>query len=136
MSNENTPGLQDALDQMDIRNLISRYCWAIDKNDRELFSQVFAPEATADLGNVHCVGIDAIWARIRQALGPLDASQHITGSQEISLCGTPQKAVHISSHNMCAEPPKMALITSSLANTLTTLFALHKAGAFNTAHSM
>ena len=69
MSNENTPGLQDALDQMDIRNLISRYCWAIDKNDRELFSQVFAPEATADLGNVHCVGIDAIWARIRQALG-------------------------------------------------------------------
>ena len=92
MSNENTPGLQDALDQMDIRNLISRYCWAIDKNDRELFGQVFAPEATADLGNVHCVGIDAIWARIRQALGPLDASQHITGSQEISLCGDTAKS--------------------------------------------
>jgi hypothetical protein len=51
MSNENTPGLQDALDQMDIRNLISRYCWALDKNDRELFSKVFAPDATAHLGS-------------------------------------------------------------------------------------
>jgi len=48
----------------------------------------------------------------------------------------PQRAARISLLNMCAEPPKMALITSSLANTLTTLFALHKAGAFITAHSM
>ena len=92
MSNENTPGLQDALDQMEIRNLISRYCWALDKNDEELFHQVFAPDATADLGGIHCVGIDAIWARSRQALGSLDASQHITGSQEISLCGDTAKS--------------------------------------------
>ena len=92
MSNNNTASLQDALDQLEIRNLISRYCWALDKNDEELFHQVFAPDATADLGGVHCVGIDAILARIRQALGHLDASQHITGSQEISLCGDTAKS--------------------------------------------
>jgi len=87
MSNAADPRLQEVLDQMEIRNLISRYCWALDKNDRELFGQVFAPNATAHLGSALLEGIDAIWARIRDALGHLDASQHITGSQEIVVTG-------------------------------------------------
>jgi hypothetical protein len=78
---------QELADQLDIRNLISRYCWAIDKNDRELFGKVFLPDATAHLGSPLLEGIDAIWARIRVALGPLDDSQHITGSHLIELNG-------------------------------------------------
>ena len=81
------PQVRELLDQMEIRNVISRYCWALDKNDRELFGQVFAADATAHLGSPLLEGIDAIWTRIRNALGHLDGSQHITGSQEINVTG-------------------------------------------------
>ena len=81
------PAVRELLDHQEIRNVISRYCWALDKNDRELFSKVFAPDATAHLGSPLLEGIDAIWARIRAALGHLDGSQHITGSQEINVDG-------------------------------------------------
>ena len=79
--------VRELLDHMEIRNVIARYCWALDKNDRELFSQVFAPDATAHLGSPLLEDIDAIWNRIRAALGHLDGSQHITGSQEINVTG-------------------------------------------------
>ena len=92
MSNVNESNIQELLDQMEIRNLIARYCWALDKGDRELFSQVFAPDATAHLGSPLLEGIDAIWERILKALGHLDTSQHITGSHDITVTGDTAKS--------------------------------------------
>ena len=81
------PVIRELLDHNEIRMLVARYCWALDKNDRDLFEKVFLPDATAHLSGPLLEGIDAIWARIRSALGGLDTSQHVTGSQEINING-------------------------------------------------
>ncbi|MEI7754275.1 MAG: nuclear transport factor 2 family protein [Actinomycetota bacterium] len=79
----------DQLDRLqshdDIRQLIARYCWALDTLDRELFNTVFTPDATARLGRGTQHGPDEMWALIHSVLATLDLSQHLVGSQLIDL---------------------------------------------------
>ena len=79
----------DQLDRLqshdDIRQLIARYCWALDTLDRELFNTVFAPDATARLGRGTQHGPDEMWTLIHSVLATLDLSQHLVGSQLIDL---------------------------------------------------
>jgi ketosteroid isomerase-like protein len=84
MSND----LQALLDERDIVALAARYCRALDTKDWPLLSEVFVPDATAELGTASLLeGLDAITARIRSALGYLDDSQHLVGNHEVSVDG-------------------------------------------------
>ena len=84
MSND----LQALLDERDIVALAARYCRALDTKDWPLLSEVFVPDATAELGTASLLeGLDAITARIRPALGYLDDSQHLVGNHEVSVDG-------------------------------------------------
>jgi ketosteroid isomerase-like protein len=76
------------LDERDIVAVAFRYCRALDTKDWPALSDVFLPDATADLSSgVDLIGIDAIVGRIRTALGHLDLSQHLVGNHEVTIDG-------------------------------------------------
>ena len=80
--------LQALLDERDIVALAARYCRALDTKDWPLLSDVFLPDATAELGVPNRLeGIDAIRHRIRTALEFLDDSQHLVGNHEVTVDG-------------------------------------------------
>lgn len=80
--------IQMLLDERDIVAVISRYCRALDTKNWALLSDVFLPEATADLATTsELVGIEAIVDRIRTALELLDDSQHLVGNHEVDVDG-------------------------------------------------
>ena len=80
--------LQALLDERDIVALAARYCRALDTKDWPLLSEVFLPDATAELGVPTLLeGIDAIRERIRTALEYLDDSQHLVGNHEVTVDG-------------------------------------------------
>lgn len=73
-------------DRQAIIDLTINYCWTIDSKDFENLRTIFLPEATALLGDERD-GIESIIERIRGALGPLDASQHIISNHQINVTG-------------------------------------------------
>lgn len=80
--------LQALLDERDIVALAARYCRALDTKDWPLLSDVFLPDATAELGSPQLLdGLDAIRERIRIALEFLDDSQHLMGNHEVTIDG-------------------------------------------------
>lgn len=72
-------------DRLDIADLLSRYCIALDSHHWALLEQVFTTDATAEYGpragNPH--GLPAITEVVRASLEPLDASQHFLGTSLI-----------------------------------------------------
>ena len=80
--------LRQLLDEREIVALATRYCRALDTKDWTLLSEVFLPDATAQLGSPHHLeGVDAILGRIQGALGNLDDSQHLVGNHEVTVDG-------------------------------------------------
>lgn len=63
-----------------------RYAWAIDDRDWDELRKVFTEDATAALGS-ECPDVEAIVARIRSVLDPLDSSQHIVGNHLVAVDG-------------------------------------------------
>jgi ketosteroid isomerase-like protein len=90
------PALQRLLDERDVLRLASAYCWALDGHDWDALAAVFAPDAVAYLpaGGPPLEGLDAIKARVRGALGPLDASQHLVGSPWVEIDGDTARMRH------------------------------------------
>jgi hypothetical protein len=78
--------VNDLADRMAIIELTAAYCWALDSRDWDALDEVFTPGATADLG-ADLAGLDAIKDRVRAALGPLDASQHLIGTHHVRVDG-------------------------------------------------
>lgn len=75
-------------DQQAITDVAIRYTWALDENDWASLDDVFLPEATAVLGGgPELVGREAIVERCRQALAPLDDSQHLVGNHQVTVDG-------------------------------------------------
>lgn len=74
------------LDRQAIVDLTIRYTWALDGRQWDDLDEVFLPDATANLTE-DLVGRDAIKARIRRALEPLDASQHIIANHQVVVHG-------------------------------------------------
>ena len=77
--------LETLIDERNIIDLATQYCWALDRRDFDALHEIFLPDAFAILGETECDGIDAITERISSALTPLDASQHLVGSHEVRV---------------------------------------------------
>lgn len=76
-----------AADTAEIIALTMAYTWALDTKQPELLRDVFTADATADLRNVACDGIDAIITRIGSAVSRFDATQHLIGNHEVVITG-------------------------------------------------
>ena len=74
-------------DRADIIDLTHRYCWALDENDWDALDAVFLPDATALLGTRRANNRQEIKATCSAALSPLDASQHIAATHQITVDG-------------------------------------------------
>lgn len=74
------------VDRQAIVDVTIAYCWALDSHEWDALDNVFTPDATAALGH-EVDGIEAIKARVREALEPLDASQHFVGTHEVRVSG-------------------------------------------------
>lgn len=74
-------------DRRQIVDLTIRYCWALDDRDWKTLDDVFLPDATALLGDSECTGREAIVARCRAALEPLDASHHMVSNHVVEVDG-------------------------------------------------
>jgi hypothetical protein len=72
-------------DRLAIIDLTIAYAWALDTRDWDALRSVFLPDATAELGSPLLIGVDAIIERVRTALVPLDASQHIVANHQVSI---------------------------------------------------
>ena len=80
--------LHDALDEHAVVEVAVRYCWALDEHRWERLDDVFMPDATARLGvDTLLEGRDAIVDRVRTALSPLDDSQHIVSTHQVTIDG-------------------------------------------------
>lgn len=80
--------MQDAVDRVEIQNLLARYPVALDTQDWELLATCFTPDATyrfAHAGEV--TGFTEIEGICRNSLEPLDASQHLVGAAYIVVDG-------------------------------------------------
>lgn len=73
-----------AEDRQAIVDLTIAYCWALDGNKWDGLDEVFTPDAHAELGR-SCEGREAIKARVEEALGPLDDSQHMVTNHQVSV---------------------------------------------------
>ena len=73
-------------DVQEVIGLMVAYCWAIDGHDWDRLDDVFTPDAEAHLGRP-LSGVPAIKERIRRALEPLEASQHLVGSHQVRIDG-------------------------------------------------
>jgi hypothetical protein len=69
-----------------IVDLTIAYSFALDERLFDDLDDVFVPDATADLGWL-LEGRDAIKVRIRDALVPLDASQHLVATHQVHIDG-------------------------------------------------
>lgn len=73
-------------DRAAIIDVTIRYAWALDTRSWDDLDDVFLPDATAYMTE-DLVGRDAIKARVRRALEPLDSSQHIIANHQIVISG-------------------------------------------------
>jgi hypothetical protein len=73
-------------DRQALVDLTIAYSYALDDRRFDDLDDVFVPDATAELGWL-LEGRDAIKARIRDALVPLDASQHLVATHQVQLDG-------------------------------------------------
>ena len=69
-----------------IVDLTVAYSYALDERHFDDLDDVFVPDATAELGWL-LEGRDAIKDRIRDALVPLDASQHLVATHQVHVDG-------------------------------------------------
>jgi len=74
------------MDRAEIVDVILLYCQALDTADFDALDDVFTPDATADLVE-EVTGREAIKARIRRTIEPLDRTQHLVGNHRIELNG-------------------------------------------------
>lgn len=77
---------QMLVDRAAIVDITHRYCWALDTKDWSVLDTVFTPDANADL-TVDLVGREQILQRIKNALTPMDDSQHMVSNHQIVLNG-------------------------------------------------
>ena len=80
------PPPDELADRLAIIDITHDYCWALDTKSWDALDEVFLADATADLG-WPLEGRDAIKARIRAALEPLDESQHLVATHQVRLAG-------------------------------------------------
>ena len=76
--------LKALTDRMEIVELTAKYCWALDTCSYDALDDVFTADATADLFE-DLVGRDAIKARIKRALEPLDGTQHMVSNHVVTI---------------------------------------------------
>lgn len=80
-------------DRLEIDDLLVRYATALDGQDWDLLRTCFTPDARADYEIAGSNdGIDEIVATCRQALGGLDASQHLIGNVVVEVDGDEARA--------------------------------------------
>lgn len=71
-------------DRAAIIDVTIRYAWALDTRSWDDLDDVFLPDATAHLTE-SLEGRDAIKARVRRALEPLDVSHHLITNHQIVI---------------------------------------------------
>jgi hypothetical protein len=80
------PEHDELTDRQALVELTIAYSYALDDRRFDDLDDVFLPDATAELGWL-LEGRDAIKDRIRDALVPLDASQHLVATHQVRLDG-------------------------------------------------
>lgn len=76
------------VDEREIVALAVTYCRVLDDREFERLTEVFTPDATAELGDSGLLaGRDQITATCRAALSPLDVSHHLVGNHEVTVAG-------------------------------------------------
>ena len=80
-----TADLQAAVDRLAIHDLVVRIAIAQDEHDWSTLAACYEPVATYQHPGGQLVGAEAIVARAKAALTPLDASQHLVGSILVAL---------------------------------------------------
>ena len=78
--------MQMLVDRAAIVDITHRYCWALDTKDWPVLDTIFTVDASADL-TVDLVGREQILQRIKNALTPMDDTQHIVSNHQIVLNG-------------------------------------------------
>jgi ketosteroid isomerase-like protein len=79
--------LRSVVDQNEVHDLLIRYVHGLDSRDWQAVARCFAAEAVFVHPGGRVEGPDAIVARARAALEPLDASQHLLGSVLVDVTG-------------------------------------------------
>ena len=88
--------LKEMQDRQEIIDLTIAYAWLLDHGPRERLDTVFTEDAVCDYMSVFVEGLPAIIEKVRNALGPLDASQHIVSNQQVTIDGdTALSLIHI-----------------------------------------
>lgn len=80
-------GLEQSIDEIAIHDLTVVYCWALDTREFEKLREIFLEDCTALYGPRELLGVQAVMDRCRQALAPLDASQHMVTNHRINIDG-------------------------------------------------
>ncbi len=81
---------QDVADRLEIQSLLTRYAWAVDTQDWDLFRTVFCADAhldyTANPGGIQG-SLDEVVPWLKQSLSAFPVSQHLLSNFDIELDG-------------------------------------------------
>ncbi len=81
--------LAELRDKLEIEDLLTRYCAAIDAREFDLLDEVFTPEATIDYtrsGGI-CGEYPAVKSWLAKALAPFRVVQHLVTNARVELDG-------------------------------------------------
>jgi 3-phenylpropionate/cinnamic acid dioxygenase small subunit len=84
--------LQNLLDRDAVHEVLVRYATSLDDRDWDRLTTCFTEDAVADYGTGVFEGPAAIVGLCRQMLEPLEVSQHLLGSFEITVEGESAKS--------------------------------------------
>ena len=79
--------LHELLDRDAISQLVLTVARAMDARDFELLASCFAPDPSGDFATGDAIGLDAVIREYRAFLVPLDVTQHLVGSVQVSVSG-------------------------------------------------
>jgi 3-phenylpropionate/cinnamic acid dioxygenase small subunit len=74
-------------DRVAIVDVTFAYAWALDMKQWDELTDVFLPDATAELSSPMLHGVEAIQQRVASALTLLDASQHLISNHQVEVDG-------------------------------------------------
>ncbi len=98
--------IQHISDRLEIQDILTRYCYAVDDRDWNAYRQLFTPDALIDdtaTGRIRS-GVEEHIAYMRKALSKVLISQHAISTISVLLNGN---EAEVRSHRSCPIAPNM-----------------------------
>ncbi|MEM1103589.1 MAG: nuclear transport factor 2 family protein [Pseudomonadota bacterium] len=96
--------LRHAIDKLEIQELLSRYCRAVDRLDFEILREIFDEAATVELGKFHKGDVEGFIGVAKTFMGSMERTSHALANCIIEIDGDEAGSeTYVSAHHVLDE---------------------------------